>query len=71
MATKKATETPVDRWLSTQEFADYIGLSVETIYYWRKKGAGPSGVRIGRYVKYRLSDVDAWIDELQAAQNAS
>lgn len=61
----------MDRWLSTQEFAEFIGLPVETIYYWRKRGSGPRGVKIGRHVKYKLSEIDAWLDELRDGQETA
>ena len=38
------------------------GLPVATIYDWRVDGKGPRGIRIGRSVKFAVSDVRAWID---------
>jgi predicted DNA-binding transcriptional regulator AlpA len=40
---------------------------VTTIYDWRVDGKGPCGVRVGRNVKFTVSDVLAWI----AAQRES
>jgi excisionase family DNA binding protein len=48
--------------LSTQELADYLGVPVNTLYQWRNKGYGPAGRRIGKHVRYRPEDVDAWLD---------
>ena len=47
--------------LSIQDLADYLGVPVNTLYQWRTKGYGPIGRRIGKYVRYRAADVEAWI----------
>lgn len=47
--------------LSTQELAEYLGVPLNTLYQWRTKGYGPAGRRIGKHIRYRESDVEAWI----------
>jgi excisionase family DNA binding protein len=47
--------------LSTQQLADYLGVSVKTIYEWRAGGHGPCAVRVGRHLKFAVSDVQAWV----------
>jgi predicted DNA-binding transcriptional regulator AlpA len=49
-----------ERWLSRQQLADRYGLPVKTPAQWASKGTGPRYARIGRHVRYRLSDVIAW-----------
>jgi predicted DNA-binding transcriptional regulator AlpA len=49
-----------DRWLSRQELADRFGLPVKTLAQWASKGTGPRYARMGRHVRYRLSDVIDW-----------
>jgi excisionase family DNA binding protein len=46
-----------------KELAEFLGIPKQTIYQWRTKGYGPPAVRIGKYVKYRPSDVERWITE--------
>ena len=46
--------------LSPQDLADRYNLPLETIYGWNKTGGGPKYLKIGRHVRYRLSDVVAW-----------
>jgi excisionase family DNA binding protein len=53
----------LDPLLSIEELAEYLGVPVTTIYDWRVDGKGPCGVRVGRHVKFTVSDVLAWIDE--------
>lgn len=47
--------------LSTEELAEYLDVPVATVYAWRYHRKGPPGFRIGRYVRYRLSDVEDWL----------
>ncbi|HHQ47258.1 MAG TPA: DNA-binding protein [Acidobacteria bacterium] len=53
----------LDRLLTPAELADYLGVPVATLYVWRHRRQGPPGFRAGRYLRYRLSDVERWIDE--------
>ena len=48
--------------LSIDELADYLGKPVRTIYDWRLSGRGPRAVRVGRSLRYRVCDVQAWLD---------
>jgi predicted DNA-binding transcriptional regulator AlpA len=34
---------------------------VKTLYQWRYRGVGPPGLRIGRHIRYRPEDVEAWL----------
>ena len=49
--------------LSIDDVADYLGIPKNTLYQWRTKGYGPTGRRIGKYVRYRSEDVEAWVDQ--------
>jgi len=44
-----------------QDAADYLNLSVDTLAEWRCRGGGPIFHKLGRAVRYRLSDLDAWL----------
>lgn len=45
-----------------KELAEFLGVPVQTIYQWRTKGYGPPGRRVGKHVKFRPEDVQAWFD---------
>ena len=48
-------------FLTEQELADRIKLTVSAIRQWRKyKRTGPPYLKIGAAVRYRLEDVEAW-----------
>jgi excisionase family DNA binding protein len=52
-----------ERLLTIAELATYLDVSPWTIYDWRHKGLGPRGYKVGRGVRYRSSDVEAWLEE--------
>lgn len=48
--------------LSPTELAEYLKIPVKTIYNWRSEGTGPRGIRVGRHVRFRRTDIEAWLD---------
>jgi excisionase family DNA binding protein len=51
-----------------KDVAEYLGVPVQTIYQWRTRGYGPPGIRIGKHVRFRPADVEAWVDtQIRAA----
>ena len=53
--------------LSLRELAAYLGVPPSSVYYWRQHGGGPPGFLIGRQLRFRVADVDRWLQE-QAAR---
>ncbi len=49
--------------MTTPEYARRVRRSVSTIRYWRRKGYGPSGFRLGKHVVFLAADVEAFIAE--------
>ncbi|MGQ0842535.1 MAG: helix-turn-helix transcriptional regulator [Sporichthyaceae bacterium] len=47
-------------YLTTREVAERFRTAESTVRYWRSIDYGPAGVRVGRRVLYRASDVEAW-----------
>ncbi|MBT1002633.1 helix-turn-helix domain-containing protein [Paenarthrobacter sp. DKR-5] len=54
-----AIDTP-ERHLTPQDLADRLGVPLQTVRLWRHKGVDPQAMKLGRHVRYRLSDVLAW-----------
>jgi excisionase family DNA binding protein len=52
-----------ERHLTVSELADRLGVPARTIYTWNSAGGGPRFLKIGRHVRYRLSDVIKWEGE--------
>ena len=51
----------VERWLSIEEISKHVGCSKDSIRAWIKKDTIPFH-KVGRQYKFRLSEVDAWIE---------
>jgi predicted site-specific integrase-resolvase len=46
--------------LLEQEVAQQIGIAIQTMRKWRHEGIGPAHIKIGRTIRYRQEDVDAF-----------
>lgn len=55
-----------ERWLSLDEISKHLGVSKDTIRAWIKKGTIPFH-KIGRQYKFRLSEVNAWVESGESA----
>lgn len=53
---------PESDLLSPDELAAYLKVPVKTIYNWRSEGKGPRGIRVGRHVRFRQAEIEAWLD---------
>jgi excisionase family DNA binding protein len=56
-----------ERLLSIREVSELVGIPVGTLYQYRYAGQGPRAARIGRHLRYRPADVEAWVDGLVGA----
>ncbi|CAN5462011.1 hypothetical protein BH11PLA2_BH11PLA2_51640 [soil metagenome] len=51
------------RLVNEDEAGAYLGgLKGQTLAIWRMNGKGPRYLKIGRLVKYRISDLEAWLE---------
>jgi excisionase family DNA binding protein len=46
----------------TESVAAYLGVPTKTLEQWRYVGKGPAYAKVGKHVRYRRTDVDAWLD---------
>jgi excisionase family DNA binding protein len=44
------------------QLAKQLGIPDKTVAEWRSVGRGPSYIKVGRHVRYRQEDVDAWLE---------
>jgi excisionase family DNA binding protein len=51
-----------DALLDTEEAAEYMRVPAGTLRQWRYLGRGPAYVHVGRAVRYREGDLDAWLE---------
>lgn len=59
-AEKSAVARPL---LTIDELAELLRVPKATIYRWRSMGEGPRGYSVGRYIRFRWLDVEAWLAE--------
>ena len=48
------------RWLSAEEIAGHLGVSIDTIYRWIA-GRGMPAHKVGRLWKFKTDEVDEWV----------
>jgi Helix-turn-helix domain len=48
--------------LSTEAVSAHIDIPVPTLTTWRSLGKGPVFYKLGKLIRYRLSDVESWIN---------
>lgn len=66
MDSTDVTMNEIERWQSLDEISKHLGVSKDTIRIWIKKENIPFH-KIGRQYKFRLSEVDAWVESGQSA----
>ena len=60
-------QTEHDVLLIREEVAAYLRCSLPTLELWQRNGVGPKFVRVGRGIRYRLSDLRAFVEAGAAA----
>lgn len=53
--------TPGPEYLTTEEVAEKLRTTAETVRYWRHVAKGPHSFKVGRRVLYAAADVEAFI----------
>jgi len=60
--------SPVPEFLTTDEVAELLRTSPETVRYWRHVGKGPKTFKVGRKALYVREEVTEWIADARAKQ---
>lgn len=60
-------EREIEKWVSLEEIADHMGISKDTIRNYIKKEQIPY-YRIGKQYKFKISEIDAWIESGKSAE---
>lgn len=56
--------------IGIEELSEYLDIPVKTLYKWRQEGVGPASVRVGRHVRYFVSDVQDWLLDQRSSPKA-
>ena len=51
--------------LNTDQAAEYMRISPRTLQDWRLSGNGPRFHKLGRLVRYGISEIDSWLVQNQ------
>lgn len=65
-ADRSFSEGGLDPVVTLSHLAAQLGVSVQTLYDLRSQGRGPRGFRVGRELRFRVSEVDAWLAGMEA-----
>lgn len=69
----EAAAEPASPLMTAPKLVAYLGgeeITLGTLQHWRSRGGGPPFIKVGHYVRYRLSDVDEWLNERKAGSAA-
>jgi excisionase family DNA binding protein len=61
--TRAPAAAPPDKWLSLEDIAEELGVPVRSVYAWRSMGVAPKGYKIGKHIRVKRSDLDAWLEQ--------
>lgn len=56
-----ANPTHISRFIDERQLCADLGISSVTATKWRARAEGPPFIKVGRLVRYRRADVDAWL----------
>lgn len=55
-----------DKWIGIEEASDYIGVKVVTMRQWIKKYDTIPAHKIGKFWKFKKSELDKWVNSGQS-----
>lgn len=58
----QVTETQRRKLATPDEIAEYLGVPLGTVYQWSSRGGGPRLIKVGRHLRARWSDIEAYLD---------
>jgi len=67
----RALHVQADDMLDEREAAAYLGISASAMRKWRARQCGPKYARLGRIIRYRQSDMDAFVESRIIAADSS
>jgi excisionase family DNA binding protein len=67
MTRDASSETQLPELLTVAQVAAYLGVPVSTIHFWRGRKEAPPGIKVGKRLYFRATDVAQWLEDRQAA----
>lgn len=50
-----------DELWTPAQVAEYLQIPIRTLHQWRYMNVGPRAAKVGRHLRYRKSDLDAYL----------
>ena len=66
MTTTTHPEPTLGPVLTLSQLATQLGVTAQTLYDLRSQGRGPRGFRVGRELRFRVREVEAWLEQMEA-----
>ena len=67
MDTNLAVTSATQPAMTLSELAAHLSVSTQALCGLRSKGRGPRGFRVGRQLRFRMSEIEAWLARMMAA----
>lgn len=48
--------------MTLPDVAEYLGVPLQTLYAWRSRGDAPRGIKVGKHVRVRRSELERWLE---------
>ncbi|MGW1669004.1 helix-turn-helix transcriptional regulator [Streptomyces sp. NPDC002324] len=62
VALPQVTDQQRRKLATAEEIAKYLGVPLGTVYQWSSRGGGPRLIKVGRHLRARWSDIEAYLD---------
>lgn len=63
------TKLGLEPLIGVEELAEYLGVPVQTIYDWRLSGRAPRAFKLGKHLRFAVSDVQQWLEQHHEADH--
>lgn len=60
------TAAPLGQVVTLSELCAHLHVPIQTLYDLRSQGRGPRGFRVGRELRFRAGEIEAWLASLEA-----
>ena len=65
------TDTITQQYLTASQVCELLSVPLSTLYKWRHFGEGPPSIKVGKVLRYRREDLDAWLAAHTASGDAA
>jgi predicted DNA-binding transcriptional regulator AlpA len=56
----------IERILSLSQLCEHLHVTAQTIYDLRSQGRGTNGFRVGRELRFRISEIEVWLGRMES-----